>query len=105
MLNQNAKNGDPKSEGRMGSGKYGQFGVSVEFPQQPLVWGAPRKSFGGPHLGGFSGEMILVGFRTQTHNAALFERKGPERKPWPRGSLSIARSNRNAFFERPQGLK
>ena len=27
----------------------------------------------------------LVGFRTQTQNAAFFERKGPERKPWPRG--------------------
>ena len=28
---------------------------------------------------------ILVGLRTQTQNAAFFERKGPERKPWPRG--------------------
>ena len=27
----------------------------------------------------------IVGLRTQTRNAALFERKGPERKPWPRG--------------------
>ena len=27
----------------------------------------------------------LVGLRTQTQNAAFFERKGPERKPWPRG--------------------
>ena len=27
----------------------------------------------------------LVGLRTQTQNAAFFERKGPKRKPWPRG--------------------
>ena len=27
----------------------------------------------------------LLGLRTQTQNAAFFERKGPERKPWPRG--------------------
>ena len=27
----------------------------------------------------------LVGLRTQTQNAAFFERKGPECKPWPRG--------------------
>ena len=27
----------------------------------------------------------LVGLKTQTQNAAFFERKGPERKPWPRG--------------------
>ena len=26
-----------------------------------------------------------MGLRTQTQNAAIFERKGPERKPWPRG--------------------
>ena len=27
----------------------------------------------------------LVGLRMQMQNAAFFERKGPERKPWPRG--------------------
>ena len=27
----------------------------------------------------------LAGLRTQTQNAAFFERKGPKRKPWPRG--------------------
>ena len=27
----------------------------------------------------------LVGLRTQTQNAAFFERRGPKRKPWPRG--------------------
>ena len=27
----------------------------------------------------------LVGLATQTQNAAFFERKGPQRKPWPRG--------------------
>ena len=32
---------------------------------------------------------ILVGLRTQTQNAAFFERKGPKRKPWPRGRSSI----------------
>ena len=26
-----------------------------------------------------------MGLRTQTQNAAFFERKGPKRKPWPRG--------------------
>ena len=31
----------------------------------------------------------LVGLRTQTQNAAFFERKGPERKPWPRGTQEI----------------
>ena len=29
--------------------------------------------------------MDLVGLRTQTQNAVFFERKGPKRKPWPRG--------------------
>ena len=28
---------------------------------------------------------LLVGLETQTQNAAFFERKRPERKPWPRG--------------------
>ena len=28
---------------------------------------------------------ILAGLETQTQNAAFLERKGPERKPWPRG--------------------
>ena len=32
-----------------------------------------------------------MGIRMQTQNAAFFERKGPERKPWPRGSLENAR--------------
>ena len=27
----------------------------------------------------------LAGLETQTQNAAFFERKGPKRKPWPRG--------------------
>ena len=31
------------------------------------------------------GGSYLVGLRTQTQNAAFFERKGPERKPWPLG--------------------
>ena len=26
-----------------------------------------------------------MGLRTQPQNSAFFERKGPERKPWPRG--------------------
>ena len=30
-------------------------------------------------------KIVLVGLRTQTQNAAFFESKGPERKPWPRG--------------------
>ena len=30
-------------------------------------------------------DLILVGLRTQTQNAAFFERKGPKCKPWPRG--------------------
>ena len=38
--------------------------------------------------GGDLGTGILVGLRTQTQNAAFFERKGPERKPWPRGKSS-----------------
>ena len=36
----------------------------------------------------------LVGLRTQTQNAALFERKGPEREPWPRGK-SLNRKKRS----------
>ena len=33
----------------------------------------------------FCTDVSLVGLETQTQNAAFFERKGPERKPWPRG--------------------
>ena len=33
----------------------------------------------------FESPQILVGLRTPMQNAAFFERKGPERKPWPRG--------------------
>ena len=33
-------------------------------------------------------------------NAAFFERKGPERKPWPQEKPLKAKNNRNAFFER-----
>ena len=36
----------------------------------------------------------LVGFRMQTQNAAFFERKGPERKPWLRGK-SLNRKKRS----------
>ena len=43
----------------------------------------------------------LVGLRTQTQNAAFFERKGPKRKSWPRGkSLNRKKKDRNAFLER-----
>ena len=35
-----------------------------------------------------------MGLRTQTQNAAFFERKGPERKPWPRGK-SLNRKKRS----------
>ena len=43
-------------------------------PAVPLNLGALRAYRG-----------VLVGLRTQTQNAASFERKGPKRKPWPRG--------------------
>ena len=39
----------------------------------------------------------LVGLRTQTQNAAFFE-KGPKRKPWPRGESRHRKNDRNAFF-------
>ena len=29
--------------------------------------------------------VLILGLRTQTQNAAFLERKGPERKLWPRG--------------------
>ena len=41
-------------------------------------------SYGQPASGTYC-EKNLVGLRTQTQNAAFFERKGPKRKPWPRG--------------------
>ena len=45
-------------------------------------------------------KMVLAGLDTQTQNAAFFERKGPERKPWPRGKSLNRKNDRNAFFER-----
>ena len=54
--------------------------------------------------GGFlDPESSLVGLRTQTQNAAFFERKGPERKPCamaPREVFKSQKNDRNAFFER-----
>ena len=46
------------------------------------------------------GENRSKGLRTQTQNAAFFERKGLERKPWPRGKSINRKNDRNAFFER-----
>ena len=41
----------------------------------------------------------LVGLRTQTQNAAFFGRKGPERKPWPRGkSLNRKKRSQRVFW-------
>ena len=43
--------------------------------------------------------VYLVGLRTQTQNAASFERKGPKRKPWPRGkSLNRKKWSRCVFW-------
>ena len=43
----------------------------------------------------------LVGLATQTQNAAFFERKGPESKPWPRGKpLNRKKESQRFFFER-----
>ena len=43
---------------------------------------------------------ILVGLRTQTQNAAFFERKGPKRKPWPRGKAIAMRFLNASVLER-----
>ena len=40
----------------------------------------------------------LAGLETQTQNAAFLECKRPKRKPWYRGSLYIAKNDRNAFL-------
>ena len=47
--------------------------------------GVQRRKINPKSLGLSSAVRDLVGLRTQTQNAAFFERKGPERKPWPRG--------------------
>ena len=54
--------------------------------------------------------LYLVGLRTQMQNAAFFERKGPKRKPWPRGKSlnrkkTIAMRFLNALRFRTQGPK
>ena len=72
------------------SGSSGSCGLFLHFLGKIAVQEMSGKT---PGLSGLK--------NAKTQNAAFFERKGPKRKPWPRGkSLSVQKNDRNAFFER-----
>ena len=73
--------------GWVGGGAQRGCEDTMEFPDE-LLCARLRRSF---HSGSKSRESdllqlkILVGLTKRTQNAAFFERRGPDRKPWPQG--------------------